>query len=477
MKRPCHHKSCPGPLAGDNALERAGASIRGAGGGALRTLSAFARDTSGATAIMIVLLIPVLVGFVGISVDVGLWYAEKRSLQTAADAAVISGAVELVNNNTDEGARTAAVNDAIRNGCDPCVLGTDIIVNIPSSSDPTSPSFNVPGSVEVIITQPLQLFFSRIFFIIRGEDFATTAQVRAVANTNAVQEAACFVSLDPSERDAIGFQSVQAQLTGCAIKVNSNDSRALGISGNSSVVVNQSSVSVTGDVNQVGGGTLTITDQNGQPAEPTIGSAPAPDPFANVDVPNFAGCDSGPNGTTVTTDSPPPLSPGVYCGGLRVQNASVTFDPGIYIIDGGDLEFLTNANIVGDDVAFVLTGDPPSEIGSLTITGGAQLQTTPPDSGDLQGIMFYQDRNAPSGTGNKNRITGGAQLQTDGAFYFPAQELEITGNAQIQVTSNECAGFIARKLSLDSTQIQIDCNPDSTSAIKVTTSRVVRLGE
>ena len=470
MKRPCLHKSCPGPLAGDNVRKRTGASIRGAGG-ALRTLGAFARDTSGAVAIMVVLLVPVLVGFMGISVDVGLWYVQKRSLQTAADAAATSGAFEIVNDSSKTIVKAAAVNDAIRNGCNPCVLGKDITVNVPPLSGPNA---GKSESVEVIISRPMPLMFSTLFL-----DGPLTARVRAVANAVASEkEAACFVSLDPTAKNAIGFQSVQAQLTGCGIKANSDDPGAIGVGGNSAVVVNKSEVSVTGNVDVTGLAKLTITDENGEPASPNVGSTPSEDPFEDVDVPKFSGCGGGGPGGTTIDGVTKELSPGVYCGGLRIENsASVTFKPGVYIIDGGDLKFLSKAVLKGAGVVFVLTGDPSSTIGSLTITGEASLQMTPPVSGDLKNIMFYQDRNAPSGTGNKNKITGKAQLQTNGAFYFPAQELEITGNAQIQITSNSCAGFIARKLSLEATQIQIDCNPDSPSAVKVTTNRVARLGE
>ncbi len=358
----------------------------------------------------------------------------------------------------------------LSNGCDPCILGADITVNVPPL---TGPSTGDSASVEVIITRPMEMVFTEVFSFIRGEEFTATATVRAVASAvGAEEEAACFVSLDPTAKDAIGFQSAQVQLTGCGIKVNSNDPSALAVKGNSAVVINESKVSVTGDINQVGGSDLTITDENGDPADPITGSTPSPDPFADVDVPSFSGCDSGPGGTTINGGTAT-LSPGVYCGGLKIQNASVDFAPGTYIIDGGDLDFKTKAQLTGDGVVFVLTGNPASDTGSLSITSEAQLQMTPPDSGDLKGIMFYQDRDAPP-TG-VNRIRGQSQLQTDGAFYFPNQTLQISGNAQIQVTSNECAGFIADKLELlGGVQIQMDCNPDSESAVKVVFNRVAK---
>ncbi len=43
---------------------------------------------------------PVLIGLAGASIDVGLWYANKRLTQSAVDSAALAGALEL--RRTDE---------------------------------------------------------------------------------------------------------------------------------------------------------------------------------------------------------------------------------------------------------------------------------------------------------------------------------------------------------------------------------------
>ncbi|KKM62330.1 hypothetical protein LCGC14_1522760 [marine sediment metagenome] len=53
------------------------------------------RDESGQTLILFVLALGVLLGSVAMSVDVGLILHERRSLQNAADAAALAGAIEL----------------------------------------------------------------------------------------------------------------------------------------------------------------------------------------------------------------------------------------------------------------------------------------------------------------------------------------------------------------------------------------------
>ena len=191
--------------------------------GATRILGRFFRDNGGAMAIMVALLIPVLIGMMGITVDVSLWYMSKRSLQNSADAAAVSGSLEIANGNSP-GAAIAAQADAIRNGYDE-TDGSVMSINIPPVS---GPSAGLSTSIEVIITRPMPVLFSTLFL-----DTSFVATVRAVANATPSLQAGCFVSLDPAGRDAIGFQSAQAQLTGCGITVNSNDARALTIGGNS----------------------------------------------------------------------------------------------------------------------------------------------------------------------------------------------------------------------------------------------------
>ncbi len=58
-------------------------------------------EQSGAIAIIIAIMISVLIGFTAIAVDVGYLYEVRRQLQSAADAAALAGAQELIKGGTD----------------------------------------------------------------------------------------------------------------------------------------------------------------------------------------------------------------------------------------------------------------------------------------------------------------------------------------------------------------------------------------
>lgn len=64
-----------------------------------------------------------------------------------------------------------------------------------------------------------------------------------------------------------------------------------------------------------------------------------------------------------------------------------------------------------------------------------------PSTGTYEDILFYQDRRAPSGSSQVNRINGNSDSLLTGAFYFPTQQLQINGTAGLDFN---CAQFVAR---------------------------------
>ena len=406
---------------------------------------------------MTFLTIPTICGVTGLAIDVGYWHMARRALQNAADAGAIGGALEIVRKN-QAGVTSAAKGDASRNGADP----VNVTVNNPPTSGPRAGN---PDAVEVIINRPMPLFFSSVFL----KD-PVTIQVRAVATAKIQGGGAfCFIALDSANNPGIGFKNSQAQLTNCGIKSNSNDNRSLAVTGTSLVSVDKAEVSVVGNIFETGGANL---DTHGTP--PETGSDPAGDPFADVDFPTpLPACSPNPSPIVGGTET---LPPGRYCGGLDIQGgATVNFDSGIYFIDGGDFKSVGNSALVGLEVSFVLTGDTPADIGGLFLNTGTQLQFSAPSSGPLEGILFFQDRRALS-TAPSNKIVN-SQLQTDGAFYFPTQELVLSGGTQVQVSSPGCAGFVARLLTLNAAQIQIDCNGTASSAVILPDESRAKLAE
>src|SRR5258708_33911229 len=86
------------------------------------------------------LSILVLLGFVGLAVDVGYLQFQKRRIQSAADAAAARAAFQLAAHATADTARTRAKYDSKKKGFEGGTNGGDITVNIPPTGGHYTPT-------------------------------------------------------------------------------------------------------------------------------------------------------------------------------------------------------------------------------------------------------------------------------------------------------------------------------------------------
>lgn len=144
-------------------------------------------DDRASTTVMVALSVPVFVGALGVGVDTGAWYMEKRRVQQIADSAALGGARVLADGQNVATAQTVANRDAARNGYI-SGNGASIVVNSP----PTSGAYTgKSGAVEVIVTRKLPSLFSSY---VLGSS-ARTIKGRAVAYSPPVQKKNLEVSL------------------------------------------------------------------------------------------------------------------------------------------------------------------------------------------------------------------------------------------------------------------------------------------
>jgi hypothetical protein len=380
----------------------------------------FKKDERGAVAVIVALLLPVLLGMVGLAVELGYWFSEKRELQTAADAGAIGGAFELLNGNNSS-ISSSASSEATRNGYSDA-NGT-ITVNTP----PTSGSYSGDATaVEVIVTKQLPLLLSALFL---GDEITVTA--RSVARAQTTGDS-CIIALDPTMNGAFYVSgSASLTLSGCGVTVNSNNSTAAEISGSATLATDF--LNVVGNYDVSGSGTLNSV------AAPAPGSSAVADPYADITVPALGSCTQ--SGYKSKAQKTVTLSPGTYCNGFTVSaQSTVNLNPGTYYINKGLFKVNGGATLTGSDVTIVLTGSG-SDYAFMEINGGATVSLSAPTTGDYAGIVVMQDRNAlSSGT---NKLNGGSTTEFTGVVYFPNQQLEFTGGNQ---SGGGCTRLIARLL-------------------------------
>ena len=392
----------------------------------------------------------VLFGFMGLSLDAGYMYYQKRRMQTAADAGAIAGAQELLRNASASFAtvQSAAQKDTSFNGF---ANGGDITVTV--NMPPVNGSqAGVNGFVEVIIGQPQPTTFMQVLNI-----NSATVMARAVAGmTNG---RGCIYSLQQnpgSTNTQYGFTingNTQVNMN-CGVYSNSNFSAVGGgcLSSNNINYVN------------TGGYTNHCGTPNLQPAGPVA------DPMVNM-FPTAAATIATKD--TCTSASPPltthinppnkgfeptpgvPIQPGVYCQGIHVT-ANAVFLPGNYVIVGGvglDLN-LSGATVTGPPAAAALLGAgvtffmtyPGTNTAGyvpVNISGNGTAQFSAPTAvgAPFRGLLFYQDPTIP-GTGAQNMtsvITGGSGSVYQGIIYFPTTNLVYSGSST--TTQNGTDGY------------------------------------
>jgi Flp pilus assembly protein TadG len=389
----------------------------------------FAAERSGATAVVYALSMPAVLGFAGLGVEGGLWYVEKQKLQVAADAAAISAAYERAAGRTST-MQAAALQDAGKNGFSLVnVTPANFAVNYPPAAGTYAGD---PSAVEVKLSRSQPALLSALFGL-----QTINVSAHAVAMVKLTGEA-CVLALDPAASVGVLSQgSTVDSLDGCVIAANSTSDTAVSVSGNAAVTAY--SIWTAGGVSQDGSSTLSLTE----PARMRMWAVQ--DPYADETIPSPLGACKANNLSLKNTTQT--LQPGVYCNGLDIgAKAQITLAPGIYYIDRGDLTVNAQATLTGTNVTIVLTSSgTASQIGTVTINGGAVVDLTAPpdeDSGH-RGMIFFQDRRAsPAGT---VKLAGGATMRLAGAAYFPAQAIQFSGNDSS--SSPTCTQIIGRTVT------------------------------
>lgn len=379
-------------------------------------LSRFVRDQRGISAIIFAIVLPALIGFVGISVEVGQWFAQKRKLQAAADAGAMAGARSLAAGDSWATAQTAASNFAVRNGA--------VAANVTSNNPPTSGSYTADSTaVEVLITESQTLMISGFF-----RSSAVTVNARAVATTGS-QDLGCVVALEGSASEAVHLSNqARMNLSGCGLTVNSSSSTGTHMENNTQV--NADFARLVGNYDLDNSGTFGSTPV-------TTGQTATANPYASLANPATpATCSSG-SGQSGT------INPGNYCGLNIGNNTNLTLTAGTYYIKDGTFSMGANSRLYANaGVTIILTGSA-----YMNLNSNAYIQITAPTSGAYEGIAIMQD---PDGTAATHTMSANVYIGLQGAIYFPNALLHMDSNSFITTSTVMTSAYATTQPANDS---------------------------
>lgn len=377
------------------------------------------RDRQGGIAITFSLALVPLMGCVALAVDLSTWYAARAQIQNVADGAALASARELRIGNASAAQVTEAARRYARSALQYGASYTteaDISAFVSSERD----------EVTVSITSEVAPIFSRLV-----SSALVSVAVEAKAKLSGTIPI-CMVATHPHSDETLLLED-SAELTaeGCGIYSNSSDPE--GIVFADSARITAARICSTGGYD-IGSG----TSVRPQPADgcPTIG-----DPLAHRQAPS--GCShSVASRRMERVTGTRTIPPGTYCDGIHVDNgAKATFTEGTYIIGGAGLVVTGTASMKGDNVSFAFKGNDSRFLFEPDTT----IDLTAPRDGDLAGILFIEDANAPAG--REFRISSNNAHNLLGTIYLPRGYLIIDSEQPIADDSAYTV-IVARKIEL-----------------------------
>ncbi|MEM6382802.1 MAG: pilus assembly protein TadG-related protein [Pseudomonadota bacterium] len=351
----------------------------------------FRHASSGAVVVVAAVAMPLAVALGATAVEYSSLSAEKSRLQGAVDAAVLAATREMSLSNADDRAVEAVLRSVVQ-----AHLGDD------GNSPSLAPSIDRDGMrVSLDATKEVDLAFGQILGM-QSVEIGASGAAQAIGQPNL-----CILGLHPSSAETIYLDS-RSRVTGnnCAVFSNSTSSAGIESSGRALLAA-----STTCSAGGFQGG-----HSNFSPV-PYVDCPTFDDPLLHRAAPTFSGCDYT---DRVVRRGRHTLSPGVYCGGLRITDfAQVRFSPGVYVIKDGEFRIDSLTSVIGDHAGFYLAG-PETR---FFIGAAAWVSFEAPLDGDMAGLLFFSDRNQ-SGT-VRNEITSNVVHKMVGTIYLPKAELHV----------------------------------------------------
>jgi len=333
-------------------------------------------------------VLPVIILFCGLSLDIGLLEYKRLQMQNAADAGAIGGELEWERNTGNQ--LTEARSDASVNGFTNGSNG----VTVTAVQGPTSGTYSgFNDALQVTVTKSISTIFMSTL----------NGGTQSVSATAVSIFPPCGVFTGLSGLTTITVNANLSNLVAsCPLYVNANLASNLGSK------IGGVALNVTGTAAQSGAllGTVTVT--------PRFGAATMTDPLATVTSPSFSACNHTNYAATLAIVT---INPGTYCGGLTITTSTVTFNPGLYIITGG--AHWTAATVKGTGVTLFFTKGGGSLYGQLLIsTASTVTLSAPTDSsnGGIPGILIFGDRNWVA-TAAQDFQCGASSITGDGIWY------------------------------------------------------------
>lgn len=394
------------------------------GRAATRRCRSFGSDERGVSITVIALLMPALIGAMGLAVEVSYWQLHHRAMQNAADAAAIAVATLPASNYANVAIATAAQYNFTSG------LGNVVV----STSNPNSAPGCSANCYVVTITDEVPLFLSQVVgyagSVVNGQH-VTSLTATAVATTKG-SDPLCLLALGSSGAEGITSNGApKANLNGCNI-----------MSDTSATCHGHNLGADIGYAHSTNSGCGVTQDSN----MPTVA-----DPYSGLasNIPADTCAGSYPQEPSL-----PPInewsgnySSGVHvvCGALQLTG-NTTINNAVLVIENGQLD--TNGyTLKGSGLTIILTGSNNASYQHIP-TGGGTLDVAAPTSGSWSGVAIYQDPNLST---NVNISYSGSSptWNLSGLVYLPHSSVTFSGAVNQSSQGGTCFVMVVDNITIN----------------------------
>ncbi|MCD2174341.1 TadE/TadG family type IV pilus assembly protein [Rhizobium sp. C4] len=362
--------------------------------------------------IMFAMLFGGLMLAAGGTIDIATIMRVRSNIQNVSDSAALAGASQYRLGNSD----TNVVRQVALSFANSALSSAGI------DGEPTVTVNDADRSVKVAIAAKVRLHFIRLG---GSAGYSVNSNATARAGSSSV---ICLLALGDGSTN-LGVDNGRVTASKCNTHSNSKSSDGLILNGLSTM---------SAKVNCTGGGYVG-SDAAFDP-KPATDCPAAADPLGSRPAPSDTKCDFKDYKVEIGLQT---LHPGVYCGGLVIDKPSrVRLMHGTYIMKDGPLILTNGAMLNMVDAAVYLTGKDAVLYFDYTTT----LDLSAPVSGPMAGILFFEDRGAP--TGRLHQIGSRIAPQLLGTIYLSRGKLVVGQLPTDDVLQFDCKSQAANNANL-----------------------------
>lgn len=361
--------------------------------------------------VYLAILMPVLLLFCGLVVDVGQMEVRRLQMQSASDAAAIGAALEVERSGVSSGSYvTMGKGDATVNGFTDGSANTTVTVQrVPTYGDYSG----YYDAVQTSISQQVPLTFLSML----------GSRVSTVNTQSTALVAPCGYATGAAHLVSPVFTATSATMNSTCPWYFYRT-----VSLDSATTFNSLAPNVVGPAGS------STWNASGSPAT-RYGVPQVADPLAGLTLPTPGSCSY----SNVSASGSQSAGPGVYCGNSTIAAGStIYFYPGLYVFCGNLTSSGTASSpvtLTGAGVTFYFTSCNGYADGQVNVTNTRMTVSAPTSSsgGGIPGVITMNDR-AWTKTSNQDFVYSNVTSTGDGIYYLTGSGLSITGNSSFTAT-------------------------------------------